>query len=132
MKLKDLKERVDWAIENSRKDLDVCIPNNKVGIGGTSVTSVIQAAQGIDWDGGKFIIWPEEKMVQMKEEPEELISLINYVRRETGMGKVQSIRALEECKEEIANIVSNWLRAHGSKISSDDRPNSQKGDVNIG
>lgn len=117
MKLKELKERVDWAIENSRKDLDVCIPNNKVGIGGTSVTSVIQAAQGIDWDSGKFIIWPEEKMIQMKEEPEELISLINYVRRETGMGKNQSIKALEECKEQIGVLCSDWLKANGKKTS---------------
>jgi hypothetical protein len=132
MTIKQLKERVDWAVENSGKDLDVCIPNGKVGMGGTSVTSVRQAAQGIDWDGGKFIIWPETKLIESQEDSADYTEFINYIRRETGMGKGQVMFALEQSKEEIGNIVSNWLRAHGKKTSSDDRPNSQRGDVNIG
>jgi hypothetical protein len=64
MTLKELKERVDWAIENGDDDLKVCIPNNKVGMGGTSVTFVKQAARGIDWDSGKFILWPETEMIE--------------------------------------------------------------------
>jgi hypothetical protein len=132
MTIKQLKERVDWAVENSGKDLDVCIPNNKVGIAGTSVTSVIQASQGIDWDGGKFIIWPETKLIESQEDPADYTEFINYIRKETGMSKGQVMFALEQSKEEIGNIVSNWLRTHGKKTSSDDRPNSQRGDVIIG
>jgi hypothetical protein len=132
MTIKQLKERVDWAVENSREDLDVCIPNNKVGIGGTSVTSVRQAAQGIDWDSGKFIIWPETKLIESQEDPIDYVEFINYLRKETGMSKGHVMFALEQCKEGIGDIVSNWLRAHGKKTSSDDRPNSQRGDVNIG
>jgi hypothetical protein len=132
MTLKELKERVDWAVENNRTDLDVCIPNGKVGLGGTAVTSVKQAAQGIDWDGGRFIIWPETKLIESQEDPVDYTEFINYIRRETGMSKGQVMFALEQSKEEIGNIVSNWLRAHGNKTSTDDRPNSQRGDVNIG
>ena len=132
MTLRELKERVDWAVENSRRDLEVCIPNGKVGMGGTSVTSVRQAAQGIDWDGGRFIIYPETKLIEFQEDPADYIGFINYLRRETGMSKTLTLMALEDCKEEIGNVVSNWLRTHGKKTSSDDRPNSQRGDVSIG
>jgi len=132
MKLKELKERVDWAVENSGKDLDVCIPNNKGGMmGGTPVTSVKQAAQGIDWDGGRFIIWPETKLIEFYEDSADYDVFINYIRRETGMSKGQVMFALEQSKEEIGNIVSNWLRAHGKKTSTDNRPTPQRGDVNI-
>jgi hypothetical protein len=133
MKLKELKDRIDAVPKGEFYDeLEVCIPNNKVGIGGTSVTSVIQAAQGFDWDDGRFILWPETKLIEFQEDPADYIGFINYLRRETGMSKTLSLMALEKCKEEIGVIVSNWLRAHGKKTSSDDRPNSQKGDVNIG
>jgi hypothetical protein len=133
MTLRELKERVDWAVENSGKDLDVCIPNNKGGMmGGTSVTSVRQAAQGIDWDSGKFIIWPETNLIESQEDPIDYVEFINYLRKETGMSKGQVMFALEQCKEGIGDIVSNWLRAHGKKTSTDNRPNSQRGDVNIG
>ncbi len=133
MTLKELKERVDWAVENSGKDLDVCIPNNKGGMmGGTPVTSVKQAAQGIDWDNKKFILWPETKLIEFQEDPADYVGFINYLRKETGMSKTLSLMALEKCKEEIGVIVSNWLRTHGKKTSSDDRPNSQRGDISIG
>ena len=132
MTIRELKERVDWAVENSKRDLEVCIPNGKVGMGGTSVTSVRQAAQGIDWDGGRFIIYPETKLIEFQEDPADYIGFINYLRRETGMSKTLTLMALEDCKEEIGVIVSNWLRTHGKKTSSDDRPNSQRGDVSIG
>lgn len=62
-----LKEAVDRYIQmrpNSR-ELTVCIPNNKGGMGGTSVTNVIGAHSGIDWDAGKFMIYPEVKMIEM-------------------------------------------------------------------
>ena len=132
MTIRELKERVDWAVENSKRDLEVCIPNGKVGMGGTSVTSVRQAAQGIDWDGGRFIIYPETKLIEFQEDPADYIGFINYLRRETGMSKTLTLMALEDCKEEIGVIVSNWLRTHGKKTSSDDRPTSQRADVSIG
>ena len=65
MKLKDLKIKVDWAMEQERNhDLEVCIPNNKGGQGGLSVTLVRGANPGIDWDRGKFLIWPENEMIE--------------------------------------------------------------------
>jgi hypothetical protein len=72
------------------------------------------------------------KPIESQEDPDDYTEFINYIRRETGMSRGQVMFALEQCKEEIGNIVSNWLRAHGKKTSSDDRPNSQRGDVNIG
>ena len=63
MTLRELKERIA-NIDERYDDLEVCIPNNKGGMGGMSVTYVKGANRGIDWDGGKFIIWPE---VEMKE-----------------------------------------------------------------
>ena len=72
------------------------------------------------------------KLIEVKEKPEDLISLVNHVRKETGMSCTQSIKALKESKEEIGKLCSDWLRTNGSKTSSDNRPNSQKGDVSIG
>ena len=133
MKLKELKDRIAAVPEGEFYDeLEVCIPNGKVGMGGTSVTSVKQAAQGIDWDNKKFILWPETKLIEFQEDPADYIGFINYLIKQTGMSKTLSLMALEKCKEEIGVIVSNWLRAHGNKTSTDDRPNSQRGDVNIG
>ena len=132
MTLKELKERIAHLGERY-DDLEVCIPNNKGGMmGGTPVTSVKGANKGIDWDGGKFIIWPETKLIESQEDPADYTEFINYLRRETGMGKGQVMFALEQSKETIGIIVSNWFITHGKKTSSDDRPNSQRGDVSIG
>jgi hypothetical protein len=66
MTLTKLKERVDATLENRRgRELTVCIPNNKGGMGGTSVTNAVSAHSGIDWDSGKFFIYPEVKMIDM-------------------------------------------------------------------
>jgi len=118
MTLKELKDRIASVPEGEFYDeLKVCIPNNKGGVGGTSTTNVKQAAQGFDWDNEKFIIWPETKLIESQEEPADYEEFINYLRRETGMGKGQIMFALEQSKEEIGVIISNWLRAHGKKTS---------------
>lgn len=60
-----LKEVVDrYANMRPGRELTVCIPNNKGGMGGTSVTPVVFASGGIDWDAGKFFIYPEVKMIE--------------------------------------------------------------------
>ena len=67
MTLKELKQIVDRYYERSERnhDLEICIPNNKGGIRGTSVTKVKGANKGIDWDNnGKFFIFPENPMVE--------------------------------------------------------------------
>lgn len=66
MTLKELKQRVDTYYEMNERyhDLEVCIPNNKGGLGGTSVTKVKYANKGIDWDSGKFILSPEVPMIE--------------------------------------------------------------------
>ena len=68
MTLKELKARVDAALSiDGRNDgLEVCIPNHKGGMGGTSVTKVVGAGTGIDWDRGKYFILPEKEMVERK------------------------------------------------------------------
>ena len=64
MKLKDLKASVDRAMMRSgNEDLEVCIPTGKPSMGPTSTTGVRCANPGIDWDAGKFIIWPEKQQV---------------------------------------------------------------------
>ena len=65
MTLKELRERIELYSDERYDNLEVCIPNNKGGMmGGTPVTSVKFANKGIDWDGGKFIIWPEKEMIE--------------------------------------------------------------------
>lgn len=60
-----LKELVDRHIEmKPGRELTVCIPNNKGGMGGTSVTYVTSAHGGIDWDAGKFFLYPEVQMIE--------------------------------------------------------------------
>jgi len=68
MTLKELKHKIDTIfLMRGRKaeELEVCIPNNKGGQGGTSVTQVTGAYSGIDWDKGRFIIEPENKMIEL-------------------------------------------------------------------
>lgn len=66
MTLKELKERIDWYLEHNIRngELEVCIPNQKGGMGGTSVTYVKTANKGIDWDKNKFFIFPEVDMIE--------------------------------------------------------------------
>lgn len=67
MTVKELKERLSH-LDGRYDDLEVCIPNNKGGMGGLSVTKVKGANRGIDWDSGKFFIWPETQMVEMSDD----------------------------------------------------------------
>lgn len=66
MTLKELKIRVYFALQQKENEnLDVCIPNNKGGLyGGIPVTKIINAGQGIDWDHQKFILTPENEMIE--------------------------------------------------------------------
>lgn len=71
MTLKELKEKIDWFIMQNPDygELEVCIPNNKPGFsGGTPCTYVLNASKGIDWDSDKFIIYPEVRMSELKQE----------------------------------------------------------------
>lgn len=66
MKLKELKELVDAACSQpGGEELEVGIPNNKSSIGSTSITKVICANPGFDWDSGLFIIAPEKPMKEI-------------------------------------------------------------------
>ena len=68
MKLKRLKELVDAAmLIEGNSDLDVGIPNNKPSFGGTKTTKVKNAGQGFDWNFRKFLIWPENEMIEKEE-----------------------------------------------------------------
>lgn len=63
--LLELKSRIDQYLEmKPDREMTVCIPNNKGGMGGTSVTYVTYAGGGIDWDAGKFFICPAVKMIE--------------------------------------------------------------------
>jgi len=72
MKLKELKEAIDRVYASHHDydgidNIEVCVPNNKNGMGGTPVTRIKGAHKGIDWDSGKFFIYPEVKMVELTE-----------------------------------------------------------------
>lgn len=66
MTLEQLKKIVDSTIERNEenKDLDVCIPNNKPQMGPIGVTHVKGAHQGTDWNKSKFILFPENNMIE--------------------------------------------------------------------
>ena len=65
MTLKELKEKVDFLMLNEiNHELTVCIPNNKVAMGGTPVTDIKNCNRGIDWDANKFILWPVKEMIE--------------------------------------------------------------------
>lgn len=69
MTLLELKNIIDETIRVSptpASKIIVGIPNNKRGVGGTSVTNVKLAYRGIDWDRSLFIIAPEEYMQEMR------------------------------------------------------------------
>ena len=73
MTLRELKQRVDFILEQRDQygDIEVCIPNGKNTMGGTSVTPVKIAYRGIDWDSSKFIIVPETPMVEQSKNDTE-------------------------------------------------------------
>jgi hypothetical protein len=65
MTLIELKKQVDLALMRAgSEECEVCIPNNKAGMGGTPATGVKGAYRGFDWDKGKFFIFPEKEMVE--------------------------------------------------------------------
>ncbi|NLH44749.1 MAG: hypothetical protein GX451_01170 [Acholeplasmataceae bacterium] len=126
MKLQELKERVDQALQSERnKNLEVCIPNNKGGMGGISATGVKYAGQGIDWDGGKFFVWPEKEMQEIKQRAYtedfdtvkeayrhaykqlEAINIImweSYMIKDRDFGRKQG--------EQIMQILDQWASKH--------------------
>ncbi len=69
-----LNDFYKWAKEkitndHRAKDYMICIPNNKGGMGGTSVTYIQSIHQGIDWDARKVFLYPDNKMVEADQEP---------------------------------------------------------------
>lgn len=71
MTLQELKVIIDDRIKGNPRmaESSVCIPNNRGGMGGTSVTQVVGAHGGIDWDAHKFFLQPEKKMQEIGIEP---------------------------------------------------------------
>lgn len=55
----------------------VCIPNNKIGLGGTKVTEVKSIGGGIDWDAKKLFIFPEKAMQDIEDEPLRFDPIMN-------------------------------------------------------
>jgi hypothetical protein len=65
MKLRELKRIVDQYMEQNPErfgDCDVIIPTNLPSYGSMSSTPLRGANAGIDWESGKFILWPEDKL----------------------------------------------------------------------
>jgi hypothetical protein len=79
MNLKELKELVDWKIENlghweNAQDIRVGIVVKVVGsIGGTPMVDIKSIQSGFDWDNGKFMIFPEKDLRTI--EADELLAL---------------------------------------------------------
>lgn len=67
MNLLELKQKIDFAVENERnpETINVCIPNNKKGTFGPTPTTGIKGAYlGIDWNKSKFMLYPEVDMIE--------------------------------------------------------------------
>jgi hypothetical protein len=126
MKLQELKERVDQALQSERnKNLEVCIPNSKEGMGRTSATGVKYAGQGIDLDGGKFLVWPEKEVQEIKpvNYTKELDTLkevyynaykhleaINTIMRESYMIKDRDFGRKQG--KQIMQVLDQWASKH--------------------
>ena len=48
----------------------------------------------------------------------DYVGFINFLRRETGMSKTHTLVALEQCRDEVADVLKNWYRAYGKKTST--------------
>lgn len=72
MKLRELKELIDFQVAHhpEANEWEVVIPNNKPSIGPRSVTRIAQAGGGIDWDKGKFFLFPEDRMCLLNNGPD--------------------------------------------------------------
>jgi len=66
MKVKDLKA-IMALLKDRDDDLEVVIPIEKKGVllGVSPHVKVKVVGRGIDWDSKLFIIWPEEKLVEV-------------------------------------------------------------------
>lgn len=68
MTLKELKERIDSLMDKHADD-EVCIPNNKSGVGGTPATGIRQVNIGFDWNRGLVFIVPENMLQEIPNVP---------------------------------------------------------------
>ena len=61
MTLEELGAKINLYLENPRnKDLEVVIRVKRdFAIGGTPCVDVVSAQGGIDWDSGKFMLYPK-------------------------------------------------------------------------
>jgi len=66
MTLRELKERVDSRVSRLKdgEDEDVTILNNKPSMGPRGMTAVKSVNSGFDWEKGRFIITPENPMIE--------------------------------------------------------------------
>ena len=69
MKLTELKNAIEFAIENLREydspdDIQVIISLSEPSMGASAGTSIGFAGMGFDWERGQFRIEPSEKLVR--------------------------------------------------------------------
>lgn len=63
-KLKHLEDKGDWR---------VCVPISGVGcIGAHPVADIVSVGQGIDWDHGKIMLWPEIPLFKKPQKPKKV------------------------------------------------------------
>lgn len=67
MNIIDLKKQIDLIVSTTSAErletMFVCIPTFKVGsVGGTNVVEVTKVSKGFDWDKGKLMIFPDERL----------------------------------------------------------------------
>lgn len=48
----------------------------------------------------------------------DYVGFINFLRREIGMSKTRTLIALEQCKQDVANILIDWNKSQGKKTST--------------
>lgn len=61
------------SVKPNTLDAVIVVKSNEPSIGPTSCTPVISATLGIDWDTGRFIIYPVVNMKRMTKEDEEIM-----------------------------------------------------------
>lgn len=111
MKLNELKEIVDHAVENcerrhmSADKITVYIPTFKTGTAGhIPVTAIKGANLGFDWEASSFLIWPE---VELREIDRDEIKALREKYEELAWSHYKISKVKEEntlLKAEIAKL----------------------------
>ena len=84
MKLKNLKEKVDYLYENKFGENEVYITLSDISIGGRAKVSFDYIVNGFDWEKGEIRIEPNEKIIRYKNNRDNIIPPIQISYENNG------------------------------------------------